>query len=256
MIFETHCHLDYLKEKSLDDILGDASLQGIKKIVTISVDTQNIHTVAGLADKYENVYFTQGIHPHDAKDMTDETLQTIKDRSSHPKMVAVGEIGLDYYYNHSPPEIQRQRFEEQLSLAATLKKPVVIHSRDADDDMIAILKNHAAHLPFKGVIHSFSSTLTLAEKSLELGFYLGFNGMVTFKKAQNVTSAVELCPLDRLLFETDSPFLTPVPHRGKENNPSFLPFIVAQIAGLKKIELEVLKKTVWDNSMRFFNLKN
>jgi len=143
-----------------------------------------------------------------------------------PKMVAVGEIGLDYHYNNSPPEIQRSAFERQLQIACDQDLPVVIHTRDADEDTKAILKNFSSKLKRKGVVHSFTSTLELAEFVLSEGFYIGFNGIITFKKAENVQEVVKITPVERILFETDSPFLTPVPHTGKENAPFYLQFFL------------------------------
>lgn len=252
MIIETHCHLDYLKEKTLDEIVEDAKNAGVEKIITISVDPLNIDEVPKIADAYPMIYFTQGIHPHDAKDADEVVWNKIRTRASHPKMVAVGEIGLDYFYNHSPTDIQKNVFKIQLELAIELQKPVVIHSRDADLDMIEILSLYEGRMTKKGVIHSFSSSLELLQWSIDHGFYIGFNGMTTFKKAFNVHDAVKLCPVDKILFETDSPFLTPAPHRGKENHPSFLPFIIAEIAKIKNIDESELKRKVFENSKTLF----
>jgi TatD DNase family protein len=254
MIFETHCHLDYLKAKSFEEIIQDAHNAGVTRIVTISVDPSNIKLAHELSVRFPHVYYSQGIHPHDAKEMTDDLFLLIKERAKDPKMVAVGEIGLDYFYNHSPKEIQLSRFEQQLILATELNKPVIIHSRDADEDMITLLTKYAPQLSKKGVIHSFSSTLELASTALHLGFYLGFNGMVTFKKADNIIKAVELCPIDRMLIETDAPFLTPTPHRGIENAPAYLPFILKKIAEIKKVDPLELEEVLWRNSCRFFNV--
>lgn len=252
MIIETHFHLDYLKAKSPNEIIADAKGVGVEKFITISVDPKNIDHVLKLAQEYSEVYCSQGIHPHDAKDASDELIRDLSRRAKLTKVVAIGEIGLDYYYNHSPREIQIKRFEEQLQVASETDLPVIIHSRDADEDMINILKSFAPKLKRKGVIHSFSSTLELAQNALNLDFYLGFNGMVTFKNAQNVKDAVSLCPVDKLLFETDSPFLSPVPHRGKENSPANLPFIISEIAKIKDIDESELRKQVYQNSQELF----
>jgi TatD DNase family protein len=170
-----------------------------------------------------------------------------------PKMVAVGEIGLDYHYNNSPADIQKSVFEKQLQIACDQDLPVVIHTRDADEDTKAILKNFSSTLKRKGVVHSFTSSLELAEFVLNEGFYIGFNGIITFKKAENVQEVVKITPPERILFETDSPFLTPVPHRGKENAPYYLPFVAAKIAELKNLEIEGLKKQVYENSLSCFH---
>jgi TatD DNase family protein len=168
------------------------------------------------------------------------------------KMVAVGEIGLDYHYNNSPADLQRTVFEKQLQIACDQNLPVVIHTREAEEDTKAILKNFSSSLKSKGVIHSFTSSTELAEFVLSEGFHIGFNGIITFKKAENVQELEKINPTDRILFETDSPFLTPVPHRGKENAPYYLPFVAAKIAELKGINLEDLKQQVLANSLKCF----
>jgi TatD DNase family protein len=162
------------------------------------------------------------------------------------------EIGLDYHCNHSLPEIQRKQFERQLQIAIQHDLPVVIHTREADNDTKAILKTYAPMLKMKGVIHSFTSSIELAEFVLDLGFYLGFNGIITFKKAEEVQNVVKITPVERILFETDSPFLTPVPHRGKENVPYYLPFIAKKIAEIKNIDQIELEQVVYQNSLRCF----
>lgn len=252
MFIETHCHLDYLKALPLEEIREKIKEAGITKVVTIGVDPENLDGVLNLSNTYPEVYFTQGIHPHDAKNATDIEFNKIRERSSLPKMVAVGEIGLDYHYNNSPQDIQKEVFEKQLQLACDHDLPVVIHTREADEDTKAILKNFSSTLKRKGVVHSFTSSLELAEFVLSEGFHIGFNGIITFKNAKNVQDVVVITPPERILFETDSPFLTPVPHRGKENAPYYLPFVAAKIAELKNLDLEELKKLVFQNSLNCF----
>ena len=251
-IIETHCHLDYLKEKPLAEILQEAKDNGVERIITIAVEPDNLDEVMKLADENEMIFFTQGTHPHDAKLSSDKDLATVEERCSHKKMVAVGEIGLDYHYDHSPREKQIEVFKQHLEIAIKKQKPVVIHTREADEDMMKILSEYAPRLSKKGVVHSFSSGAELAKKALELGFYLGFNGMITFKKAQNVRDIVAFCPLDQLLLETDSPFLTPVPHRGKENSPAKLPHILEKVAEIKNLTPEEVATTCFQNSMDLF----
>lgn len=252
MFIETHCHLDYLKALPLEEIRQKISEAGISKVITIGVDPQNLDKVKELSENFEEVYFTQGIHPHDAKNATDVEFNKIISRAPLKKMVAVGEIGLDYHYNNSPQDIQKSVFEKQLQIACDQDLPVVIHTRDADEDTKAILKNFSSKLKRKGVVHSFTSSLELAEFVLAEGFYIGFNGIITFKKAENVQEVVKITPAEKILFETDSPFLTPVPHRGKENAPYYLPFVAAKIAELKNLDLEMLKKQVLENSYNCF----
>lgn len=252
-IIETHCHLDYLKAQPLEETLRLASDVGVEKFITIGVDPQNLDGVLAIAEANASVYFSQGIHPHDSKEATEVEWEKIRSRAAHPKMVAVGEIGLDYYYNNSPPDVQKAAFRKQLEIAVSVNKPIIIHSRDSDDDMIAFLREFGPKLVRKGVVHSFSSGLALAQAALDCGFYLGFNGMITFPKAENVRDAVRMCSVDRILTETDSPFLTPVPHRGKENAPHQLPHVLAKLAELKQIPLEVMAQAACKNAHDLFN---
>ena len=178
----------------------------------------------------------------------------IRNNLNDSKIVAVGEIGLDFHYNKSPKEKQIEAFEDQLKIACEYDYPVVIHSRDAEQETIKILEKFAPQLKKKGVIHSFTSSLELAEKALELGFYLGFNGIITFKNADNVREALKITPVEKLLLETDSPFLTPIPYRGKENAPYYLPFIAEYMSEFLNIDCEVLLKQIYQNSTKLFNL--
>lgn len=253
-IIETHCHLDYLKNGSVEEIIEKASQHNISKIMTISVEPGNLDTVLNLAKTHEIVFGTQGIHPHQAKLYDQQAKEKIKENLKHPKIVAVGEIGLDYHYNKSPRKQQLLAFEEQLEIACEENYPVVIHSRDADQDTIEILEKFAPSLEKKGVIHSFTSGLELAEKAIDLGFHLGFNGIITFKNADNVREALKLCPLEKLLLETDSPFLTPVPYRGKENAPYFLPFVAEFMSDFLEVEIDELLERIHLNSTKLFNL--
>jgi TatD DNase family protein len=251
-MIETHCHLDYLKQAPLAEIIQMSKQAGIEKIITIGVDPENLDPVFEMANNNSEIYATQGIHPHDAIKATDLDLKKIAERMSHPKIVAVGEIGLDFYYNHSPKEVQIDLFQKQLEIAIAQNKPVVIHSRDADVEMIDILERYQARMTHKGVVHSFSSGLELAQKAISWGFMLGFNGMVTFKSAENVRAAVELCPLEQILLETDAPFLTPVPHRGKENAPFYLPFIAHKVAEIKQLDVKHVIDVTTKNAVKLF----
>ncbi len=251
-IIETHCHLDYLDAASLADELAAARDQGIGRIVTIAVSPENLDTVQAIAASDPDLYCTQGIHPHEAESFDDQVAERIRENAANSKVVAIGEIGLDYYYDHADRQVQRDVFARQLEMAAEADLPVVIHSRDADDDMQAILAEHTPALARKGVIHSFSSGLALARFALGAGFDLGFNGMVTFRNADNVRDAVALCPVDQLLLETDAPYLTPVPYRGRQNAPRYLPFIAEKIAEVKEMPVEELLKECLRNSERLF----
>lgn len=251
-LIETHCHLDYLKDDELKVILNKSLEHCIEKIVTIAVAPNNLQKVRELTTVHDMIYGTQGIHPHEAKEITEETLQEIRQHINNDKIVAVGEIGLDYYYGKSPREVQIEMFEKQLQIAVDNNKPVVIHTRDADDDTIAVLKNFSSTLKNKGVIHSFTSSLELSKFCLAEGFHLGFNGIITFKNAENVREVLRECPIERILVETDAPFLTPVPYRGKENAPFYLPFVAEKIAQEKNLDLQEVLKITKENALNLF----
>ena len=251
-VIETHCHLDMLKAP-LDDVLEKGFESGIVKMITISTKPDNFSTVRELSKHHENVFCTQGVHPHYASLWTEETSMSIKKNLTMEKVVAIGEIGLDYHYNHSPREIQIKVFEEQLAIALGFDLPVVIHTRNADEDTMAILKNFSSS-SLKGVLHSYTSGRELATAALKMDLYLGFNGIITFKKAQNVREVLHETPVSRILLETDAPFLTPEPHRGKENAPYYLPFIAKKVGEIKNKPLEELLPPIFENSKQLFNL--
>lgn len=251
-IIETHCHLDYLDHDELNTELALARDVGIERIITIAVSPDNLRTVRQIAESKENVFCTQGVHPHEAEKYEQSVHAEIQAQISHPRVVAVGEIGLDYFYDHADRQVQRDVFAKQLQIAVDAELPVVIHSRDADEDMQAILAEFMPSLKSKGVIHSFSSGMELAEYAIDSGFYLGFNGMVTFNKAENVRSAAAATPIEQLILETDSPYLTPVPYRGQTNAPRFLPFVAEKIAELKELPIEALLSQCFTNSETLF----
>ncbi len=251
-IIETHCHLDYLTDAALPEILARASGVGVTRAITIAVSPDNLQRVRDIAHAHPAVWGTQGIHPHEAESYTPEVAASLREGLGDTRMVAVGEIGLDYYYDHADRATQRRVFEEQLALATELDLPVVIHTREADDDTRDILHNHRHGLPRKGVIHSFTSSAALAEFCIDAGFCLGFNGIITFNRADNVRDIVRATPVDRILLETDAPYLTPVPYRGKENAPCYLPFIAQRVAQLKELDVEELLGNAYHNSSALF----
>ena len=251
-IAETHFHLDYLKEGSAEDILQAARAIGVERFMTISVQPDNMPIALQLAEQHEDVYATIGVHPHEAASYDDSTTAYLRTHAIHDKVVAIGEIGLDYYYDHCDREVQRRVLCQQLEIAIESALPVVIHTREADDDMHAILREYAPQMPRKGVVHSFTSGMALAQTAVELGFCLGINGIVTFNKADNVREVVAATPLSHLLLETDAPYLTPVPYRGAENAPRFLPFIAERIAEVKGVSVDEVLKQTWHNSLQTF----
>jgi len=251
-IIETHCHLDYLDQADLEITLAKSRQVGIERIITIAVSAGNLESVMKLATSSANIWGTQGIHPHEAESYTPEVDAIIRRNAVHAKILAVGEIGLDYYYDHADRAVQRSVFEQQLQTAIELDLPVVIHTREADNDTRDILKNCSTSLNRKGVIHSFTSSLALAEFCLAEGFMLGFNGITTFNSADNVRQVVAATPMTQLLLETDAPYLTPVPYRGRPNAPYYLPFIAETLAAIKEVDVEVLLQQAYRNSLDVF----
>lgn len=254
-IIETHFHLDMLKAMSREEIVAKTVQHNIEKLITISTSPENLDEVISIAEAFPQIYCTQGLHPHDGKEWNEEVrlhvLENLKNYKQK-KIIAIGEIGLDYYYSKSPRDEQINAFEEQLQIAIDFDLPVVIHTRDADEDTKSILKKYSSRLKRKGVVHSFTSGLDLAQFALDEGFYLGFNGIITFKNAENVRDALRLAPVERILLETDAPFLTPDPYRGIENAPYYLPFVAEKIAEVKNVPLETILKQAYKNSLDLF----
>jgi len=251
-IIETHCHLDYLKDRPLAETLERTRQVNIEKVITIAVSPENLATVRELSQMEPWLYGTQGIHPHDAESYSDDVEQEIRAHGNDEKIVAIGEIGLDYFYDNADREVQRQVFRRQLQIASDLNQPVVIHSRAADEDTINILGEFESSLKRRGVIHSFTSGPGLARYALDQGWCLGFNGITSFNKAENVRDIVRMAPIEQILLETDSPFLTPVPYRGRENAPFYLPFVAEKIAEVKELPLAEVINQTYQNSIRTF----
>lgn len=253
-IIETHCHLDYLQGEPVEDVVMAAEQVNIERLITITVSPDNLETVQHLVGAHPRVYGTQGIHPHQADNWHDGLDPFIREAmaASPKRLLAIGEIGLDYHYDFSDPETQKSVFRKQLQMASELDKPVVIHTRDADEDTMEILKEFEGSLKQRGVVHSYTSGETLARYALEQGWYIGFNGICTFKKAENVREIIDLTPADRILLETDSPFLAPVPYRGKENMPYYLPFVGEFIAQHKGLDVEEFLAQAYRNSEAVF----
>jgi TatD DNase family protein len=251
-IIETHCHLDYLEQAELDITLAKSREAGVERVITIAVSPGNLNRVMELTRYAPDIWGSQGVHPHEAESYSREIDETIRANATDARILAVGEIGLDYHYDHAERSVQRQVFEQQLQTAAELNLPVIIHTRDADADTRDILRNYTTTLSRKGVIHSFTSSMELAEFCLAEGFMLGFNGIITFNRAENVRQVVAATPLGQLLLETDAPYLTPVPYRGRSNAPCYLPFIAERLAAIKAVDVEVLLRQAYKNSMDLF----
>jgi TatD DNase family protein len=251
-IIETHCHLDYLKSSPLGDIVEKSLQHNIERILTISVAESNFNDVLNITKTFDNVWGSQGVHPHHAKDYNQDTLKKVRTNAQDKKILAIGEIGLDFYYNNSEKSDQLKVFTEHLELATELGMPVVIHSREAEDETIEIMKNFVSNPQFKGVIHSFTSSKKLADFALKHGFYLGFNGIISFNSAKDLQEIVKTTPIDNIILETDAPFLTPVPFRGRENAPYYLPCVATKLAEIHNVDLDYVCKKTYENSIKLF----
>jgi len=248
---DTHCHLDIL-ESTPEETIIEAKQAGVQRMVTIAVDEPSLDFVSSTVQEFPAVYGSVGFHPHDASKLTKSLLQKIRQLAEEQhKLIAIGEIGLDYHYMNSPAEIQQQAFHKQLQLAIELNLPVILHSREAETDTLNILQEFT--VPSHGVAHSFTSSIEMARTLVEMGWYLGINGIVTFKNAEDLRKVVRWLPLDRLLLETDSPFLAPTPFRVKPNKPAHIPAIATFIAELREISLEELAQQTTANAQRLFN---
>lgn len=254
---ETHCHLDMLKDIDLQELQQTLKSMNIARLITIGTSKKNFDKVREIQNSSKDIYFTLGTHPHEAKGFGDEDIEYIRGvyQTRSRSLVAVGEIGLDYYYDYSPRETQIKVFKKYLDLAIELNLPVVIHTRDADSDMLEILEEYAPKMKKKGVVHSFSSGLELGKRAAELGFFLGFNGIITFKNAELVRDAVRQTPLEQILAETDSPFLTPHPFRGRQNDPTYLPLVIEKIAEIKEVSLQEAFSVIESNATSCFFAK-
>ena len=249
---DTHCHLDKL-DSTPEEAIEHAKQEGVETMVTISVDEESFDFVSNVVIQFKGVYGTVGLHPHEASEFNPSLEQSIRELGrEQDKLIAIGETGLDYHYMNSSRENQQFAFRKQLQIAVDLNLPVVLHSREAEADTISILKE--VPVPALGVAHSFTSSLNMAKKLLDMGWYLGINGIVTFKNAENLREVVRLIPMDRLLLETDSPFLAPVPFRGKPNRPAHIPVIASFISKLRKIPIEDLAEKTSENAHGLFKI--
>ena len=248
---DTHCHLDKL-DSTPEEAIIEAKQAGVQCMVTVSVDEPSMDFVSSMVQQFPEVYGSVGFHPHDAAELTEDLEQKIRKLAlEEKKLIAIGETGLDYHYMYSSAEVQQQVFSKQLQLAVELNLPVIMHSREAETDTINILQE--IPVPPLGVAHSFTSSFEMAKTLIEMGWYIGINGIVTFKNAEDLREVVSWLPLDRLLLETDSPFLAPTPFRGKPNKPAHIPTIATFIAELREISLEELAQQTTANAQRLFN---
>ncbi len=254
MLVDSHCHLDFEDfGDDIDDVVARAGANGVGAMVTICTHLSRFEGVRAVAERYDNIWCSVGVHPHEAGVEGQKAADTLIDLADHPKVVGIGETGLDYYYEHSPREAQRESFRAHIAAARETGLPLIVHSRDADDEMADILRTEYIAAPYTGVMHCFSSGPALAEAALEIGFYISFSGILTFKKADEVRAIAQKVPPERLLVETDAPFLAPIPNRGKRNEPAFVVHTAAQLAEIKGLSADDLAQLTTDNFFRLFS---
>ncbi|MCL2841024.1 MAG: TatD family hydrolase [Defluviitaleaceae bacterium] len=252
MIIDSHTHYNHKQfNEDQETLLNALPSQGISTVINIGYDLESSQASVEMAEAYPHVYATVGVHPHDAKTINEQVLKALEDLCTHKKVVAFGEIGLDFFHNFSPAHVQRKGFNHQLALAHKVNLPVVIHSRDANDEVFNMIEASSVR---RGVIHSFSGDTALALKYVELGFYIGISGVITFDKSGKLQDTVAAIPLSSMLLETDCPYLTPKPYRGKRNNSTYLTFVAAEIAKIKGITAEAVYAQTSKNTKCLFGL--
>ncbi|MBN1561825.1 TatD family hydrolase [candidate division KSB1 bacterium] len=254
LLIDTHVHLDFDRfDGDRQAVIQRAMDADVRAMVTIGIDYVSSLKAIEISEQYDNVYAAVGVHPHDAKDMTDEQFEEISSLISHPKVVAIGEVGLDYHYDYSPRDVQRRVFRQFLDLSLAAQMPVVIHAREADEDVLELIHSRAKR-GWRGVFHCYAGDEKMAQKVIDLGFLLSFTGNITFK---NSTSLVVMAhtPLHKLMVETDSPFMAPAPFRGKRNEPAHARIVAEKMAEVKEISLEEVARITTENAITLFGLK-
>ena len=258
MIFETHAHYDDGRfDEDREQLLNSLKEAGVGPVINIGASLESTKQTRELAEAYDFVYAAVGVHPSEIHELDEESFQWITSLANHPKTVAIGEIGLDYYWDKEEEVQANQRywFKRQLQLARETKLPVVIHSRDAGADTLAILKEEKAQ-EIPGVIHCYSYSKELALEFVKMGFCIGIGGVLTFKNARKLVETVEAIPLERILLETDCPYMAPEPYRGKRNSSLYLPYVVEKIAEIKGITTEEVERITWENATKLFTKVN
>lgn len=252
-LIDTHTHINMLEKISIEECIINAEKNGIKKLIISSAYPNDFDIVAELTEKYENIYGMLGVHPSEVKDWDDSLIEKISDLvSKNKKIVAIGEIGLDYYWDKSFNDLQKDVFIKQIKLANSLNLPIDIHDRDAHKDTYEILKEY--NKTSKVVMHCFSGSKEFAKECIKEGYYLGIGGVVTFKNAQKLKEVVEEISLENIILETDAPYLTPVPYRGKENQPAYVKYVAEEIAKIKNISIEEVTQKTTENAERIFKI--
>ena len=257
-LVDTHCHLDFERfDGDRDEIVHRALDAGVWRIVVPAIDLASNESVLKLTDRYEGVYAAVGVHPNNLPDgNVDRVVAQLQEYTKHPKVVAIGEIGLDYYWDKHPPEMQKRWLCAQLDLAAELSLPAILHNRESTEDILDLLAEWIDetenNVTRPGVLHSFSATWADAQKTLDMGFYVGFTGPITFKKADDMRLVAANSPHDRILIETDAPFLTPYPHRGKRNEPAYVEYVARRLAETRETSYEAIVRQTTENAASLF----
>lgn len=251
-LVDTHCHLDFPQFEDRDAVIARAHAAGVLRMITISTRLSTWAGVCEIARTNPSVFCTIGVHPHEAGNEGIDDPAPLLAVADDPRVVGIGESGFDYFYDHAPRDAQRRSFEAHVAAAQISGLPLVVHTRDADDDTMELLERRMAERPFTGVIHCYSSTPRLAERAVALGLMLGIGGILTFPKSEAIRATVAAMPLDSLILETDAPYLAPVPKRGKTNEPSYVPFVAARLAELKGMPVAEIERATTANAERLF----
>lgn len=251
-MIDTHSHINMIESISLEEVFMNAKENGVDKIIIPSAYPKDIDIVMSLVETYVNLYGMLGVHPTEVKDWDDCLIDKIKEYSKHPKIVAIGEIGLDYYWDKSFNDLQKEVFIKQIKLANELNLPISIHDREAHKDTFDILKEYNKGSDI--VMHCFSGSVEFAKECLKAGWYLALGGVVTFKNAIKMKEVAKIVPLDKLLLETDAPYLAPVPFRGKENQPAYVKYVAEEIASLRGVEVDEIAEATTQNAIKVFGL--
>lgn len=256
MLFDSHAHYDNEKfDQDRDKIIENAFKSGVKYILNPSSSPDSIEKCVGIANKYPNIYAAVGIHPHDASQINEDVLLKIENLAKKVKVVAIGEIGLDYHYDFSPRELQKKYFESQIEIAKKVNLPIIVHNRDASEDSLKLIKQTNAK-NVGGVFHCFSGSLEMARTLLQNNFYISFGGPITFKNAKKSLEIIKEIPLNRILIETDAPYLSPEPFRGKRNNSELVIHVAEKIAQIKQVNLEHVITKTCENALELFNIRS
>ncbi|MCF6800289.1 TatD family hydrolase [Bacillus sp. ET1] len=256
MLFDTHVHLNAEQyEDDLQEVINRALEKGVQNMVVVGFDEPTIKKAIQIAETYDFIYASVGWHPVDAVDMKDEHLAWIEELAQHPKVVALGEMGLDYHWDKSPKEVQKDVFRRQIRLARKVNLPIIIHNRDATEDVVTILKEEHVE-EVGGIMHCFTGSIEVAKQCMDMNMYISFGGPVTFKNAKKPKEVATELPLDKLLIETDCPYLTPHPFRGKRNEPGYVSYVAEQIAELKGITYEELAAITTANAKKLFGIND